>query len=191
MSQERLATMLTQLKDTSGLMVDLAYSALLYGSEEVADHVLEMEENVDRLHTEFELAILELRETRPTRGLLGSIRLALAAEELADAAAMMADIVKKGIRAHPVIGMALEKAEDTIVVTDITEASSLSHKSIGELGLEDDLGMRIIAVRRGESWTYNPQDSFILLTRDVIIAQGYSEGREKLLALADPAHSHQ
>lgn len=191
MSQERLATMLTQLKDTSGLMVDLAYSALLYGSEEVADHVLEMEENVDRLHTEFELAILELRETRPTRGLLGSIRLALAAEELADAAAMMADIVKKGIRAHPVIRMALEKAEETIVVTEITKASSLSHKSIGELGLEDDLGMRIIAVRRGESWTYNLPDPFILLPRDVIIAQGYSEGREKLLTLADPAHSHQ
>lgn len=191
MSQERLATMFTQLKDTSGLMVDLAYSALLYGSEEVADHVLEMEENVDRLHTQFELAILELRETRPTRGLLGSIRLALAAEELADAAAMMADIVKKGIRAHPVIGMALEKAEETIVVTEITEASSLGHKSVGELGLEDDLGMRIIAVRRGDRWTYNPPDSFILLPRDVIIAQGYSDGREKLLTLADPSHSHQ
>lgn len=181
--------MLAQLKDTSGLMVDLAYSSLLCGSEEIADHVLEMEEKMDKLHTEFELAVLELKETRPAKGLLGSIRLALAAEELADAAAMMADIVKKGARAHPVVRMVMERAEETIVVTEIAEASALCRKSIGELGLEDDIGMRIIAVRRGQNWTYNPPDSFILNPRDLIIAQGYVEGREKILTLANPAHA--
>lgn len=191
MMQERLAIMLAQLKDISGLMVDLAYSSLLCGSEEIADHVLEMEEKMDKLHTEFELAILELRESGPAKGLLGAIRLALAAEELADAAAMMADIVRKGVRAHPVLQMAMEKAEETIVVTEIAETSVLRQKSLGELALEDDIGMRIIAVRRGESWTYNPQGSFVLNRGDVIIAQGYTEGREKLLTLANPLQNHE
>lgn len=190
MTQERLATMIAQLKDISGLMVDLAYSSLFFGSEEIADHVLEMEEKMDRLHTEFELAVLDLREARPTKGLLGAIRLALASEELADAAAMMADIVKRGVRAHPVLRVALEKADDTIVVTEIAETSVLSAKNLGELALEDDIGMRIIAVRRADSWTYNPPDSFVLNLGDLIIAQGYVEGREKLLTLANPSHRH-
>ncbi len=191
MSQEHLATMFAQLKDISEVMVDLAYSALLYGSEEIADYVLEMEEKMNKLHVEFELAVLELKEARPSKGLLGLIRLGLAAEELADAARMMAEIVKRGVRAHPVVQMALERAEETIVATEIAESSALCWKSLGDVGLEDDIGMRIIAVKRGESWTYQPQDSFILNPRDLIIARGYVEGRERLLTLANPAHEHE
>jgi len=191
MSHERLSNMLAQLKDTSEMMVDLAYSALIYGSEEIADQVLEMEEMIDKLHIEFELAVLELRETRPAKGLLGSIRLAMASEQLADAASLMANIVKKGVRAHPVIEMAMERAEETIVVTNIAEASVLGWKSLGELGLEDDIGLRTIAVRRGENWFYNPQDSFVLNPGDLIIARGYTEGREKLLNLANPTNIHE
>lgn len=191
MSQERLANMLAQLKDLSEMMIDLAYSALIYGREEIADHVLEMEEKIDKLHIEFELAVLELRETRPAKGLLGSIRLAMAAEQLADAASLIASIVKKGVQAHPVMQMAFEKAEETIVATQITNASVLGGKSLGELGFEDDIGMRIIAVRRGENWMYNPQDSFVLAPRDLIIARGYAEGKEKLLNLANPTRSQE
>jgi len=191
MTQEHLVAMLVQLKDFSEMMVDLAYSALLYGSEEIAAHVLEMEKKMDELHTEFELEVLELREKRPAKGLLGLIRLALAAEKLADAATMMADIVRKGARAHPVMLMAMERAEETIVATEVVEASDLLGKSLGELGLEDDIGMRIIAVKRGENWIYNPQDSFTLASGDLIIARGYIEGREKLLTLANPTHTHE
>ena len=191
MSNDKLATMLAQLKDISEMMIDLAYSSLLYDSEEVAEHVFEMEEIVDNLHTEFELAVLELRNVRSNKGILGLIRLSLAAEDLADAAMMMADIVKKGVRAHPVVRMAMEKAEETIMVTEITKDSAIKDRSLGEIGLEDDIGMRIIAVKRGSIWTYIPSDSFILNAGDVIIARGYAEGREKLLTLANPMHTHE
>jgi uncharacterized protein with PhoU and TrkA domain len=190
MNQEQLAVKLAQMKDLSEMMVDLAYSSLLYGSEEIANHVLEMEEVVDKLHTEFELTVLELRETRPVKGLLGLIRLALASEELADAAAMMANIVKRGVRAHPVMRRAMEQAEETIVATEIAQDSVICGKSLGELGLEDDIGMRIIAIRRSGDWMYNPSDAFVINLGDLIIARGYAEGREKLLTLANPMHTH-
>ena len=191
MTQEQLAVKFAQMKDLSEMMVDLSYSSLLYGSEEIADHVLEMEELVDKLHTEFELMVLELRETRPVKGLLGLIRLAIASEELADAAAMTAHIVKRGVQAHPVIRKAMERAEETIIATEIVQESILCGKSLGEIGLEDDIGMRIIAVRRSDSWIYNPSDSFVINLGDLIIARGYEEGREKLLTLANPIHTHE
>lgn len=186
MSEENLAEMFAELKDTSELMVDLAYSALLCGSEEIANQVIEMEERMDKLHTDFELAVLKLKETRPAKGLLGLIRLSLAAEDIADAANMMALIVKKGVRAHPVVWMAFEKAEETIVATEVAEESPLRGKNLGELGLEDDIGMRVIAVRRGGRWTYNPQDPFVIEKGDLLVVRGYVEGRERLLSLADP-----
>jgi uncharacterized protein with PhoU and TrkA domain len=190
MSDERLVVMLTKIKDLSEMMVDLAYSSFICECEEVADHVLEMGGMMEVLHLEFELAVLGLREKRPAKGLLGMIRLSIAAENLADAATTMASIVKKGVRAHPVMRMAMEKAEETIVVTNITEDSALGDRRLGELGLEDDIGMRIIAVKRGENWTYNPSDSFVLNPGDLIIARGYAEGRQKLLTLADPTDSY-
>ena len=189
MTQENLAMMLAKLKDFSEMMIDLAYSSLLYGSEEIATHVLEMEEKMDILHTEFDLAVLKLGAKRDVKGLLGLIRLASASEMFADAAKMMADIVKKGVRAHPVVLMAMEQAEETIIATEIVASSDLCGQRLGELGLEDDIGMRIIAVKRCENWIYNPQDYFSLQSGDLIIARGYSEGREKLLSLADPTNN--
>jgi uncharacterized protein with PhoU and TrkA domain len=190
MNQEQLATKLAYIKDVSEMMVDLAYSSLIYGSEDIADQVLEMEAKVDNLHTDLELAVLELKETRPVKGLLGLIRLALASEELADAAATIAHIVKRGVQAHPIMKMAMEDAEETIMATRIAEDSVLCGKTLGEAGLEDDIGMRIIAMRKGDDWIYNPPDSTPLNPGDITVAKGYIEGREKLLTLADPNHIH-
>jgi uncharacterized protein with PhoU and TrkA domain len=189
MNQERLLDMVVQLKDLSEMMIDLAYSALIYGSEEIADHVLMMEETIDKLHIEFELEVLDHAKIQPTKKVLGSIRFAVAAEQLADAACLMANIVKKGVRAHPIFQMAMERAEETIIATEVSETSVLRQRNLGDLGLEDDIGMKVIAVKRAGKWTYNPKDSFVFIPGDLLIARGYAEGREKLLELANPTHS--
>jgi len=190
MSKETIASMLAQLKDLSEMMVDLAYSALLFGSEEVADHVIDMEKTMEILHTEFELAILGLREERPISGLLGILRIGGAAKGLASAASAIADIVKRGVRAHPVIQIALERSEETIIVAKVAPNSSVVGKAIRELGLEDDIGMHIVAVKSGDYWTYNPSGPFKLNIGDLVIAHGYAEGREKFLNLIDPSRIH-
>ncbi|MEM3404333.1 MAG: PhoU domain-containing protein [Nitrososphaeria archaeon] len=186
MSQEQVVDMIVQLKDLSEMMVDLAHFALIYGNEEIADQVIDMEEIVDKLYTKLELAVLESRGTQPAAVLLSSIRLAVAAEQIADAAYKLASIVKRGAKAHHILKLAMEKADETIVATTISDNSVLVNKSLGELGLEDDIGMKIIAVKRHETWTYNPKDFFKLASNDLIIARGYSEGRERLLNAANP-----
>ena len=40
---------LAEMKDTSELIIDLAYSAVLHGSEELAEEVLELEAHMDIL----------------------------------------------------------------------------------------------------------------------------------------------
>jgi uncharacterized protein with PhoU and TrkA domain len=186
-----LVSALAQLKDLSEMMVDLAYSSFIYGSEEVAEQVLKMEDVVDTLHIEFELELLKFKDKFKPEEVLGSIRLAMAAEELADAAARIAMLVKRGVRAHPIVKMAFEEADETIAQVRISGDSIICGKSIGELGLEDDLGVRIVAVKRGERWLYHPQDSFQLLCDDLVIFRGYIEGASKFLRIASYKHGEE
>ncbi|MCX8188638.1 MAG: hypothetical protein N3F64_02925 [Nitrososphaeria archaeon] len=184
MEEDNLASILAQLKDLSEMMVDLAYSAFICGSEEIAEHVLKMEDIVDTLHIEFELGMMKVKDKWKPEEVLGSIRLAMAAEELADAATRTALLVKKGVRAHPIVHIAFQEADETIAQAIICEDSILCGKSIGELGLEDDLGIKIVAVRRGGKWFYNPSDLFQLLCGDTVIFRGYVEGASKFLKIA-------
>ncbi len=55
---EEIVTRMVELKDTSELMIDLAYSALMLNSRELAEEVQRLEEYVDKLHTAFELLAL-------------------------------------------------------------------------------------------------------------------------------------
>ena len=55
---EEIVARMVDLKDTSELMIDLAYSALMLNSRDLADEVQKLEEYVDKMHTEFELLAL-------------------------------------------------------------------------------------------------------------------------------------
>ena len=187
-SKSRLESMLIQLKDFSELMVDLAYSALIYNNTEIAEDVLELEDYIDQLHFQYQTAILN-QECSPdpedTKERIGLLRIATATEEIADAAEQIARNILAGITTHPLLQMVIEEAEETIIRVRVTSKSILISKAIGELGLENNIGMWIIAVKRGIDWIYNPSDQFQLKAEDIVIARGYKEGRLPLEKLAN------
>ena len=79
--------MLAELKDTSELMLDLAYSSILLNSVELAEEVQNLETHMDNLHTKFELSILSSGfKPKESKDFLGLIRLGVVAEQIADAA---------------------------------------------------------------------------------------------------------
>ena len=98
-----------ELKDTSEMMMALAYSALLLNSRYLAEEVRLLEDKVDRLHTEFELLVLSSRvESQETRGLLGLIRMGVVTERIADAADEIAEVVLRGGEPHPLLSMLIQ-----------------------------------------------------------------------------------
>jgi uncharacterized protein with PhoU and TrkA domain len=187
-SEQRLKSiedMLVEMKNTSELMVDLAYSALLFNSKEIAEELSNLEKFFDKLHVDFELAVLNIKdELINPQTKLGLIRIGVASENIADAAAYIADIVLRGIEPHPVLKLVFEQAEETITRVCLNKDSPLVNKTIGKAALDDKIGMRIIAVRRGKKWYYNPPDSFKLKEKDTLIARGFIQGREELSRLA-------
>ena len=176
---------LKEVKESSELMIDLAYTALLLNNREIAEDVLELEERMDELHLNLEkMALKACSVARDPVSLLSVLRISSAAEELADAASRMAEVVLKGIETQPILSFVVEEAEETVVRARVSENSPMAGRSIADLDLEDRIGMRIIAVRRGSQWIYDPPDSLKLMPDDVLIARGYSEGREMFLKIA-------
>ncbi|MGB9740424.1 MAG: potassium channel family protein [Candidatus Bathyarchaeia archaeon] len=175
-----------ELKDTSELMIDLAYSALLCDSGELAEEVQKLEEYVDKLHTDFELCVLSSGFKREeARGFLGLIRLGVVAEKIADAAAEIAEVVLRGLKPHPILRSTIEEAQETIVRARVTEKSPLVNKTIREANIPEETGMWILAIRKGDRCVRPRSDSKIEVG-DILIASGYAEGVDDLKKLASP-----
>jgi uncharacterized protein with PhoU and TrkA domain len=183
---EEIVARFVELKDTSELMMDLAYSSLLLNNRELAEEVERLEEYMDEMHTGFELLALSSDfKAEEASGFLGLIRLGVATEKIADAAADMAEVVLRGIDPHPVLKLTIKEAEETVTQACVTQNSPLIGKTLKEARVHEETGMWILAIKRAGKTLRPKADSKIQLS-DVLIASGYSEGVEDLKKLASP-----
>ncbi len=183
---EEIVTRFVELKDTSELMIDLAYSSLMLNSKELAGEVQRLEEYVDKLHTDFELLALTSdfkKEEAP--GFLGLIRLGVATEKIADAAAEMAEVVLRDIEPHPVLKLAIREAEETVIQACVTAGSPLIDKTLKEVRVPEETGMWILAIKRGEK-SLRPKPDTKIQIGDILLASGYAEGVKDLQRLVSP-----
>jgi uncharacterized protein with PhoU and TrkA domain len=184
---EEIVTRFVELKNTSELMIDLAYSSLMLNSKELAEEVQRLEEYMDKLHTDFELlALTSDFKKEEASGFLGLIRLGVATEKIADAAAEMAEVVLRGIEPHPVLKLAINEAEETVIQACVTEGSPLIDKTLKEVRVPEETGMWILAIKRGEK-SLRPKPDTKIQLGDILLASGYAEGVEDLKRLASPA----
>jgi uncharacterized protein with PhoU and TrkA domain len=182
---ERITEDLVTLKDTSEMMMDLAYSALLLNSSFLAEEVMMLEEQMDELHISFQIRVLSRteEETEP-EALLGIIRMGNVTERIADAAAEIAEVVLRGEEPHRILTMVIQDAEETVERAVVGKASQIAGKSLKEAEIPDETGMWVLVIRRGPLWI-RPKPSTMILPGDVIIASGYSEGEEDFKQLVE------
>jgi uncharacterized protein with PhoU and TrkA domain len=175
---EEITQSLVELKNTSEMMMDLAYSALLLNSRYLAEEVRLLEDYIDRLDTEFEINVLSaIEKPDEARGLLGLIRIGAVTERIADAASEIAEVVLRAPKPHPILKMVIEDAEETVERAIVSDRSSVLGKTLREARIAEETGMWVLVIRRGDRWM-KPYPSTILEFGDVVIASGYSEGED-------------
>ena len=181
---QKIVDTLVELKDTSELMLDLAYSSIILNSPELAREVQELEKHMDELHTRFELLVLSSGFTPDeSKDFLGLIRLGVVTEEIADAAAKLGEVVLRRLEPHPVLKLAVEEAEETVTSAQVSEKSVLNGRTIKEARIADETGMWILAIKRGKRWI-RPKPTTRIEAGDILIASGYAEGEEDFKRLA-------
>ena len=175
---QRVTRDLVKLKNTSEMMMDLAYSAVLLNSRYLAEEVQLLEEQMDQLHIDFQCrALSRTEEEVDPRDLLGIIRMGNVTERIADAAAEIAEVVLRGIEPHPILQMVIQDAEETVERVIVSADSPLVGKTLKEAAIADETGMWVLVIRRDNKWI-RPRPDTVLMAGDVVIASGYSEGEE-------------
>jgi uncharacterized protein with PhoU and TrkA domain len=181
---KKIVEKLVFLKDTSELMIDLAYSSLLLNSRALAEEVEALENHTDDLHTDFELLVLSSGfKPEESKDFLGLIRLGVVTEEIADAAMEIADVVLRGLEPHPILRTVIEEAEETVTRVTVSENSPLVGKKIREAQIQEETGMWVLVIRRGKYWL-RPRPDTVIKAGDTLLASGYAEGESDFKALA-------
>lgn len=176
---------LTEMKDLSELMIDLAYSAALFHSHELAEEVLELEKRVSSLTYLLNMSLmLAARDAEDAESLVGITSVASATNDIAEAAADIASLVLQEIGLHPVVRDAFSKIEERLIRLTLEAPSSLTQRSLGELDLAAQIGIDVIALRRGKRWIIDPGEEETMRRGDILIARGAPLGIEKLRAVA-------
>lgn len=175
---EMITNDLVRLKDTSEMMIDLAYSSLLLNSHYLAEEVHLLEQQVDDLHVNFQLRVLtDTEKPANPKDLIGLIRLGSVTERIADAASEIAEVVLRGIKPHPVLQMAIQDAEETVERIVVSKNSKIIGKTLREARISEETGWWVLVIRRDAEWI-RPNPFTKILQGDVIIASGYAEGEE-------------
>ncbi|HSV42829.1 MAG TPA: PhoU domain-containing protein [Methanomassiliicoccales archaeon] len=176
---EELEEMLLELKDTSELMIDLAYSSLLYNNKEIAEEVQILEEMLDELCNRIQMeAIKRVGQDQDPGKAFMIVKMAASVEEISDAAMQIADVVLKGVEPHPVIRMSIRDADSIITTAQVQEGSDLGNHTLGELKLATQTGMWIIAIKRDRRYIYGPDEGTMMQEGDILFARGPYDAEE-------------
>ena len=174
---DELDLMLLELKDTSELMIDLAYSSLLYNNREIAEEVFQMEEALDEMAAEIQKKAIEraVKDADPDKA-FAVIRLAQSVEEISDAARQIADVVMRDNEPHPVIALSLQESESIISSATVLENSDLAGSTLGDTKLANQCGMWVVAIKRGRKYIYGPDKTTRVSVGDLLFVRGPQDG---------------
>ncbi len=180
-----LKDILIEMKDTSELMLDLAYSAMVYDDEDIADEVLRLEDKMDTYYYHMNMAaMLSTRRIDEAEEMTGVLQVASSAEKISNAAGDIAKIVLMNMGIPLELKVALREAEETIVSVTVNENSHMVGHTLRDLELDTETGMWVIAIRRLNDWIYDPDHDTRIRTDDVVFARGHDEGVPLFVKLA-------
>lgn len=178
--------MVLEIKDKSELMVDLAYSSLLYDNRTIAKEVYELENLIDTLYLNLQRESLEdVQEGKLTvDDALTLMKLAHAGEQIADAAQEIADVELRDVELHPILKMSIRESDVVFTKVHVEPQSVLCKKTLGDLKLGSETGMLVIAMRHKDRWLYGPNKNTKIDQNDILFAKGPEDGEKHLIDLA-------
>lgn len=180
-----LKALLSEAKDTSELMVDLAYASLYFGDSNMAEEVDELEEVLNELVFEMRaVCILAGRSPQDAESLAGVLQIISAIEAIGGAAIDISRIVSRRLGIPAPLVADLAGAEEISHRVRIREDSPMAHRSLADLELPTEVGMRVVAIRRMKDWIADPDGDAVALPNDVFILQGSPEGIPEVRRLA-------
>ena len=180
-----LREMLAEAKDTSELMVDLAYAALYFGDHDMADEVVALEEAMSHLVQDMRaVCILAVRHPRDAEGMSSVLQVISAIERIANDAVDIGRIVTHRVGIPAELVAELSAAEEVSHRVLVSDGSLLAHRRLTDHEMPAKMGLRVMAVRRERQWITDVDGDTVLVPDDVLFLRGSPDGIVELRTLA-------
>ena len=180
-----LRAMLSEAKDLSELMVDLAYAALYFGDPDMAEEIDGLEDKMsDLVHDMRAVSVLAARHPKEAEAMASVLQVISAIERIGNSAVDIARIVTHRLGIPRELVADLSNAEEVSHRVRIREGSHLARRPLAALELPVQTGMRVVAIRREREWLTDIDGDAICLPGDVIFLRGSPAGIFRLRELA-------
>lgn len=177
--------LLVELKDASELMVDLAYAAVFFNEEKLAEEVGRLDDRMNghlrRLRT---VAMLAARSPEDAEGMAGVLWIADAIQKIGDAASDVARVVAARLGIPDALRPDLRHADEITARVRMREDGVAVGRTLRELSLPTETGMWVMAIRSDLRWEFDPGPDDVLGDADVLVVRGPEEGINLLRELA-------
>lgn len=166
-----LKDILIQMKDTSELMLDLAFSTILFEEDYFAEEVLELEKEMTELCFKArEVVMMASKGIKEVESLSAILQIIQAAEKFSNAAVEIATIELRDIGLPKTFFRTMHLIEETITSLIVPENSAAIGKRLDYI--EKETGMQIITMKRDNQWLIKPDGKITLKVGDRLIAKG-------------------
>jgi uncharacterized protein with PhoU and TrkA domain len=169
--------LLSEIKDLSELMIDLAYAAVFFSDLDLAKEVVRLEEQMlADLHDLRKLSILAARSPEDAEHMVGVLEISSGIERISDAAVDIARVAGPPQGALESLIKDLRHADEIVSRIMVHEGSPAAHRTLEDLALPVELGVWVMATRHEGRWHLNPGADQALYPDLTVLVRGPEDG---------------
>jgi uncharacterized protein with PhoU and TrkA domain len=177
--------LLVELKDASELMVDLAYAAVFFNEEKLAEEVGRLDERSNvYLRKLRQIAMLAARSPEDAEGMAGVLWIADAVQKVGEAASDVARVVAARLGIPDALRRDLRHADEITARIRVRDGAPATGRTLRELSLPTETGMWVMAIRSDLRWEFDPGPDDVVAPGDVWLVRGPEEGVNLVRELA-------
>lgn len=182
--QSNVREILIEMKSLAEICVDLAFASLLYSDRLVAEQVIFMEEEVDRLYRLLlDHLALSIKNPKQANQLRIYFTIGEANNIISDSAGDMASLVIRGIQIEDEIKAVQQFLDPLVDLVPLAENSPLCGQSELSSNIHDLLGVDIVGIIRPGKGFYTEYNE-IMEPGDLLIIRGPLENVNQVIKLA-------
>ncbi|MBI3648112.1 MAG: potassium channel protein [Actinobacteria bacterium] len=182
---QNVKDLLVASKDASELMVDLAYAAVFFNEESLAEEVEELEEKMEGYLRRLRMmAMLAARSPEDAESMAGVLWIAGAIEKIGDAASDIGRVVGARLGIPDALRPDLRHADEISGRVKVREDAPAIGQTLRELSLPTETGMWVMAIRAGTDWEFDPGADDVVSEGDVLLFRGPEDGVNLIRAVA-------
>ncbi|MFX0027417.1 MAG: potassium channel family protein [Candidatus Hermodarchaeota archaeon] len=170
-----LREILREMKQNIDLMIDLAYSAIKFGSKEIADETSKIEKRIHELTFLLNLQIIQTQAggVKEAKKLEPIVVMGYSIDKISDALADIAKVVYINSDICDFTQLFWDAVPEPIVKVTIKRKCEFIGQSRRNVHFRSKHGVDLIAIKRDDKWLFNKDE--IIQENDILIIKGELE----------------